>query len=215
MRSHGWGGDVPASDEEAVDRILGVVAATVDRAEPVRIADVARALGVTRQTVYRYFSNTDAMLTAMAMRSADGFLDQMASLVRGQRDPVAAVVEAMAFSLETLRADDHVRILLVGRGQSAGTTSLTTDTARAFGRSMFRRFEVDWAAWGYDEDALDELAEFTLRILFSFLLEDDSAPHHGPDLRRFLRRWVGPAIAYPRMAAATSSVAVGATVRTP
>ncbi|PRC44399.1 TetR family transcriptional regulator, partial [Mycobacterium sp. ITM-2017-0098] len=56
MRSHGWGGNTPASDEEAIDRILSAAEKIVaDRGSAMRIADVARELAVTRQTVYRYF----------------------------------------------------------------------------------------------------------------------------------------------------------------
>ena len=76
MRSHGWAGNTPASDEEAIERILDAADKIIDeRGSAMRIADVARALGVTRQTVYRYFPGTQALLVASAMRSADGFLD--------------------------------------------------------------------------------------------------------------------------------------------
>ena len=63
MRSHGWSGNAPASDEEAIDRILDVADAIIaERGSAVRIADVARTLGVTRQTVYRYFPGTEELL---------------------------------------------------------------------------------------------------------------------------------------------------------
>ena len=52
----GWSGDTPSSDEEAIARILDTAEVIVaERGSAVRIADVARSLGVTRQTVYRYF----------------------------------------------------------------------------------------------------------------------------------------------------------------
>ena len=84
MRSHGWAGNTPASDEEAIERILDAADKIIgERDAPMRIADVARTLGVTRQTVYRYFPGTEALALATAMRSADGFLDHLATHVKG------------------------------------------------------------------------------------------------------------------------------------
>ncbi|MGV0659890.1 TetR family transcriptional regulator, partial [Mycolicibacterium pulveris] len=53
MRSRGWAGATPASDEEAIARILDAVDEVVaEHGSAIRLADVARKLGVTRQTVY-------------------------------------------------------------------------------------------------------------------------------------------------------------------
>ena len=44
MRSHGWAGNTPASDEEAIERILDAAKQIIDeRGSAMRIADVARA----------------------------------------------------------------------------------------------------------------------------------------------------------------------------
>ena len=67
-----------------------------------KIADVARTLGVTRQTVYRYFPGTEALLMATAMRSADGFLSRLEKRARGYTDPVTALTEGIAFAIESL-----------------------------------------------------------------------------------------------------------------
>ncbi|MFE0749092.1 TetR/AcrR family transcriptional regulator [Gordonia sp. NPDC058843] len=201
MRSHGWSGNAPASDGEAIDRILDAAGAMI--AEPgstVRIADVARSLGVTRQTVYRYFPGTDALLISVAMRSADGFLDQLARHIQGLTDPLAAMVESMAFSVENLAGDERIRLLLSEPGRAGTTVSLTGETAIAFGRGMLRRFDVDWASHGFDDRDVDELAEFTLRLLHSYLVDRGPAPHDGAQLRRFLARWVGPALVRPHEA---------------
>ena len=54
VRSHGWSGNTPTSDEEAITRILDAADEIIaERGSAMRIADVARSLGVTRQTVYR------------------------------------------------------------------------------------------------------------------------------------------------------------------
>ncbi len=199
MRSHGWAGNTPASDEEAIERILDAADSIIsERGSAMRIADVARTLGVTRQTVYRYFSGTEALRVATAMRSADGFLGHLATHVRGIVDPVVAAVEGVAFAIEQLRADSQVEFVL----RQSERSGLMSDTAVTFGRSMLHRYDVDWKQQGFDEAGLDELAEFCLRVLHSFLADPGRPPRSGAELRRYLTRWIGPAIAYPQLARA-------------
>jgi AcrR family transcriptional regulator len=209
MRSHGWAGNTPASDEEAIERILDAANKIIDeRGSAMRIADVARALGVTRQTVYRYFPGTQALLVATAMRSADGFLDHLAAHLKGVTDPVVAVTEGVAFAIEQLASDHQVEFVLNRRHRGGQTASIVSDTALSLGRSMLHRFDIDWEQNGFDESGLDELNEFCLRVLHSFLADPGRPPRSGTDLRRYLTRWIGPAIAYPQMARAMDTLKV-------
>jgi AcrR family transcriptional regulator len=207
VRSHGWSGNTPATDEEAIDRILDAADEIIaERGSSVRIADVARTLGVTRQTVYRYFPGTEELLLTSAMRSAHGFLDQLADHINGLTEPAAALVEGVAFAVETLADDTQFANLLRGGSKSGSTVSLTSDTAKAFSRSMLHRLDVDWESQGYDEEALDELAELGLRTFHSMLVDPGQPARDGIALRRFLVRWLGPAIVFPRLAQAMDAL---------
>jgi AcrR family transcriptional regulator len=133
MRSRGWAGATPSSNEEAIARILDVVDEVLGEHESVlRLADVARRLGVTRQTAYHYFSNADALLIASAMRAVNGFIDQVVEHVRGLRDPVAAVVEIISFAVENLTGDPQLESLFTRRPDAEAAISLTSDTAITF-----------------------------------------------------------------------------------
>jgi AcrR family transcriptional regulator len=200
MRSRGWAGVTPTSDEEAISRILTAVDEEVaEHGSAIRLADVARRLGVTRQTVYRYFPNADALLIASSMRAVNGFIDQVANHVCGVKDPVTAIVESVSFGIENLVGDPQLENLLSRRDGGQAATSLASDTAIAFCLSVFRRFDVDWQLHGFDATALRELAEMTLRTVQSLLTDPGHEPREGRELRRFLTRWLGLAILYPRM----------------
>ncbi len=73
-------------------------------------------------------------------------------------------------------------------------------------RSHVRRYDIDWAHYGFDEAGLDELNEFCLRVLHSFLADPGRPARGGDDLRRYLTRWIGPAIAYPQMVRAMDAL---------
>ena len=200
MRSRGWAGATPASDEEAISRILSAVDEEIaEHGPPLRLADVARRLGVTRQTVYRYFPNADALIIASSMRAVDGFIDRVVAHVRGYNDPVTAIVESLSFGIEKLIGDPQLENLLTRRAEGEAVTSLTSDTAITFCLSVFGRLEVDWELHGFDTAALRELAEMTLRTAQSLLTDPGQQPRCGAELRHFIARWLGPAILYPRM----------------
>lgn len=195
MRTHGWSGSAPASDAEAVERILAAAGKAIDeRGADLSIADVARTLGVTRQTVYRYFPSTDALLVEAAVHAASGFLDRLADHVRGLTDPTEAVTEAIATALEWLPADKHIGLLVTPGHADVHSESVTSDVALQFANNMVRRFDVDWPGLGYTDTELDELAEYLLRIIQSFVVDPGRPPRTGEALRGFLRRWVGAAV---------------------
>jgi AcrR family transcriptional regulator len=195
VRTHGWSGSAPATDEEAIARILDAASKAIDeRGADFSIADVARTLGVTRQTVYRYFPSTDALLVAAAVHAASGFLDRLTAHLQGITDPAEAVAEAVATALEWLPKDKHLGLVIAPGRPNAHTEGVTSDVALDFADSMVRRFDVDWAGLGFTDADLDELAEHLLRIIQSFVIDPGRPPRQGDELRQYLRRWVGSAV---------------------
>lgn len=196
MRTHGWSGAKPADDEEAIARILDAARRRIDRAgTDFGISDVAKDVGVTRQTVYRYFPSTEALLIATSVAEVGPFLDSLAAHLRRIHDPAEAVVEGIAHTLERLPHERYLSLLLTPGKASTFSAGVTSDTAMTFGRAMVERFNVDWASAGIADDELDRLVEFMLRIFQSLVIDPGRPPHRGKELRAFLRRWVAPAIA--------------------
>ncbi|MGU3498896.1 TetR/AcrR family transcriptional regulator [Mycobacterium sp. C31M] len=195
-RRRGWGGDPPQTDDEAT---LRIVTAAVDLVSAtgaaISLADVANSLGIIRQTVYRYFPTSDALMHAVAMASVDAFLDRLAAQVRGIHDPAEAITEGTLFTLDEITRTPHLGILLSESYPHNRSEALTSQEARAIGMRMVDRFDVDWAAHGYDEDSLHELVEFTLRTMLSFFVAPNDTNRSPDQLRSFLRRWLGGAVA--------------------
>ena len=124
------------------------------------------------------------------MRPA-GFRIGWRHICEGITDPVDAVAEAVATTLEWLPEDKHLGLLLMHGRPHSHTESVTSDVAQDFARSMLRRFDVDWAGLGFTDADLDELAEYLLRVIQSFVIDPGRPPRRGDDLRDYLRRWVG------------------------
>ena len=177
-------------------RILGAARVCIDRAGAgTSLADVARQLGVTRQTVYRYFRTTDELLIATAVDAAGAFLDRVERHLSGfSGTPVEVAVEGVAFTLDELPAEPYVGLLFSSGRGSAFAGGFTSAPALSLGRGFIERFPVDWPALGFGDEDLDELVEHMLRLMQTFVIDPGTPPRTGPALRAYLMRWLAPAI---------------------
>lgn len=194
MRRHGWSGDMPVDDEDAVRRIVAAARSCIDESGGASVSAVSQALGVTRQTVYRYFPTQEALLAGAAMTAVEGFLDRLAADLGSITDPTEAVVEGIAYTVEQLPHDRYLGLVMQPGKASAFTAGVTSDVGIGFGRMILERFDIDWSTAGFADHKLDELVEFMLRILQSLILDPGRPQRTATALRVYLREWVAPAV---------------------
>ena len=199
MRSHGWGGRPPADAAEARSRILAATRARLTAAGTTSTSEIADILGVTRQTVYRYFPTTEDLLDAAAMDAvveleSDLVEHTVAHLADESGDAADAVVEVVAYVYENLR-DDPVLNRLIAPGRISKTIAgLTAPSSIALGDKLLSGFGIDWSTVGLAEDERLELVEHLLRLLQTFFLDPGDPERTSEELRAYLRRWVAPAL---------------------
>ena len=185
MRTHGWAGETPASDDEAIARIIAAARQRIDQCgKDFSISDVAKDVGVARPTIYRYFASTEALLFATSIAEAGPFLDHLADHLKDIHDPIEAVIEGIAHTLERLPHERYLSLLLTPGKASAFSAGVTSDTAMLFGRSLLERFHVDWSSVGITDDNMDGLVEFMLRIFQSLVIDPGRPPRKGEQLRK-------------------------------
>ncbi len=192
---------MPLDEAQARRRILTATreCLAVDGVKGAGLSDVARAVGVTRQTVYRYYTTTEELLNAAALDAVGDLLDQIAAhlqefLLRTGGDAGAAVVEVLAYVYEHLRDDPSLHRLLTPGRLSGAVKELTAPSSILIGQSLLTRFPVDWEAIGLDEIGQRELVEHLLRTLQSLVLDPGTPERSGVQLRAYLDRWVAPAL---------------------
>jgi TetR/AcrR family fatty acid metabolism transcriptional regulator len=69
----------------------------------VRMDDVARAAGVGKGTLYRYFASKDSLFTALVLDGMDQLRGELEAAVRAPGEPVAKLERVVRASLEHLR----------------------------------------------------------------------------------------------------------------
>jgi AcrR family transcriptional regulator len=198
MRSHGWNGEPPRDAAEARSRIMSATRSRLAEAGTTKTSEIAEILGVTRQTVYRYFPSTEELLNAAAMDAVTELESQLvahvAQVLADGGDAGDAVVEIVAYVYEHLRDDPALNRLIAPGRLSSTVAGLTAPTSIALGSSWLTRFPVDWAAMGLPGDQQRELVEHLLRTLQSLVLDPGTPERSGDELRRYLQRWVAPGV---------------------
>jgi AcrR family transcriptional regulator len=196
MRTHGWSGSAPASDEEAVARILAAASKAIDaHGADISIADVARTLGVTRQTVYRYFPSLADILRAVALAGVEEFAGRMERHLASFGSAAEAAVESVVFAVRTVPDEPYLGLLLQAGEADFFTDGVISPLAFAIGVRVLRNVPVDWAAVGVStDDDFRGLAEILMRLFISFLQYPSTTALTDDGLRALVRRWLGPAL---------------------
>jgi AcrR family transcriptional regulator len=196
MGRKGWAGSPPTDDTEARKRILDTALQLVDRrgAAQTTVSDIADTLGITRRTIYRYFAGTEELFTAVAEVALGGFVARVDQLV-ADMDVTSQLVEVVAHIIERLPHEPQLALLLANDRSNIFSRTMLTPYVVARCRTILHHARIDWNQLGFDDHTIDELVEFLLRIIQSMVIAPPDPPRSGADLRAYLHRWIGPALA--------------------
>lgn len=199
MGRKGWGGVPPADDDEARKRIIDAAIQIIERRSPTRLSlgDVADRVGISRPTLYRYFSGADTLLAAVAEVALAGWTARISELTADITDPAQVLVEAVAYQVEQLPGEPLLAMLIDSDRTGVISRQWIHPTAIERSRIMLEHGSVDWSAIGFDETALDDLVEFVLRIIQSMVSVPRDPPRTGVELRDYLHRHIAPIVSAP------------------
>ncbi len=137
-----------------------------------RMADIATAAGVSRQTLYDQFGSRDALAQALALRELDRFLAGTEQALDGEDDIVDAIEAAMRYVLQTAQDNPLVHSLITENGEEGLLPLLTTRAEPVLAASRERM--LAYYARRYPElDAEDAalVAEVGTRLSVSYILQ--------------------------------------------
>lgn len=191
--STAWG--APRTPSPSAQRILDAARRCIQRvgAADTSLSGIADEAGLNRRTVYRHFENLEEIFSAVGLLAAQDFQHRLDEATRGLEHPVDLVVESLAFAIEEVPRDPLLHVLVAsGRVQTYGQI-VFSPAVMDYCRQAVVEGKVDWAKWGYDDEALDDLVMVMQRMLQSFLVIPDTTVTSA-ELRAFLRRWLGPSL---------------------
>ncbi len=136
----------------------------------VTMADIARAAGVSRQTLYNEFGSRDEFAQVLLMREANHFLESVERAVSANlHDPAAAL--AAAFDVFLTAAAEHplIRTIVHGEGAEDLLALFTTQGKPIVESASERLTAVMLAGWPEVEPAGAQLlSECLVRLAISY-----------------------------------------------
>lgn len=140
--------------------------------DAVRMADIAAAVGVSRQTLYNEFGGKDGLAQALVLRETHSFLDGVDSALDTSQNLNAAVVAAVEFTL-TEAADNPLleAVLVSARGTHDLLPFLTTGSERVLVAARAKLADYVLEHWpDLDPADVDLVAESLVRLTVSHLV---------------------------------------------
>ncbi len=145
----------------------------------VRMADVAAAAGVSRQTLYNEFGTRDGLAGELALRELARFLDGDEAAMDGEDSPVEAARAATAYVLQRAAVDPLVRSMLTEHGDDGLLPLLTTRAEPVLLTARGRLCDYFTRRWPeLDEADAALVAEVTTRLAMSYVV----LPAEPPDV---------------------------------
>jgi AcrR family transcriptional regulator len=155
----------------------------------VTLSDVARAAGISRQTIYNEFGSRQGLAQGYALRLADRLIDTVrAALDAHVGDFSAALLDGFRRFFAESAADPLVISLLTGVAKPDLLQLITTDSAPIITRASARlaaAFDETWVTVS-DEDA-GILSRAIVRLCLSYVSMPPEADHDvAADLARLM-----------------------------
>ncbi len=155
---------------------------------------MANELGVTRQTVYRYYANLGELLSAVAQAGLADFVERLEQHLSTCATPADAAIESVVYVARAIPNERHIGALFQAGETDIFSRGVTSSMALEIGAGILRRIPVDWSEVGVEDDELEGLAEVLMRLFVSFLQYPVEPPRSEDELRALVRRWLGPAL---------------------
>jgi AcrR family transcriptional regulator len=160
-----------------------------------RMADVAAAAGVSRQTLYNELGTRDALAQAVSVRETERFLTAVEAAITeaDERGPVAAVAAAVTVALQ-LAADNPLTKAALTDDAAGLLPYLTTraEPVIAAARARIHDYLLGHFA-GLAPREVDHVAEAVVRLTVSYLVvpsdaADATAEAVGRDVAHLVER---------------------------
>ena len=196
MGHHGWQGNPPRTEDEARQRIIAATTSCVERLGSTKttVSEVAAELGVTRQTVYRYYPSHAELLAAVAQAGLDDFVERMVTHLSTFDTPADVAIESIVYAVQAIPEEPNIGLLFQAGETETFSRGVISSMALSVGADILRRIPVDWSDIGVEDKELEGLAEILMRLFDSFLQYPGDPPKSADEVRALARRWLGPAL---------------------
>jgi len=188
-----WSGDLPTDSDDARQRILEAAVRCVTRVgvERTSTALIAREAGVSRPTLYAYFSNREEIVVQAAEQAVLAIIERLQDHCRTFESPADRVVEALMFAVEHIRTEPAMAVYYEPGNVRLGP--LGADEIYFATRALEPAAEVS----KHLKKSMPDATELFARQMISMLTRGPVSPRTPLEDRAYLRRWLPAALGIP------------------
>lgn len=177
---------------ETRQRVIDAAIACVKQwgVEKTSLLDIARQAGVTRPTVYRYFTSREDVLSAAMLQSAAEMAGRLIEAIEAAHDPAERFVAAILFLLDDVPKQPGLSLMTWS--SLAGFVSedaLINAEGFALAETLMKQI---LAGVEMAEDQWVELTEAVVRMLLSLLSMTGPVTRDAQQMRAFVMRRILP-----------------------
>jgi AcrR family transcriptional regulator len=169
---------VQGRSSQRIDLILDTAAALIDESGYGALTPtlIARRAGMSGPAIYRYFSDTDAVVRALAMRNLERFLTAAATEVAQQEDWQDALGGFVDVYVGLMRNEPGFRWLGLGDGVDRHLLSGTERNTRVVGRAAGEFMTARYDTWDRPDFAkhVDVIVELIVALVDRAFDENDA-----------------------------------------
>ncbi|MFE6814788.1 TetR family transcriptional regulator [Streptomyces sp. NPDC057677] len=166
--------------EQVLDAAHRLVAA--DGWGGLRMTSIARAAGISRQTLYNEFGSKEAIGKALVQRELEGFLLGIQGELDAHRGELeAAAAAGVGYTLQQAVDNPLVKgVLLADRGEDDLLAYLTTRPEPVFGTAMAMLDAYAVEAWpDVDDESRGLAVETIVRLTVSHIVQPVASPEES------------------------------------
>lgn len=186
-------------DKPVRERLLDSAEGCLEQFGPQKTSmeDVARAAGMSRATVYRYFENRDALLLGVASREAAKLANEAIGYLQRFSTISDWLVEGLLFTLRELPNRPVFASLVTSLdSRSSGSLLLGSTGLIQIGVNVLGPMFANAKEQGLLRDDVDPemLVEWLLRMLWTYLNAPSQVATDEEGMRRLFRMMLIPAV---------------------
>jgi AcrR family transcriptional regulator len=181
------------------ERLLDAAEGCLEQFGPQKTSmeDVARAAGMSRATVYRYFENRDALLLGVASRQASSLASDAINYLAQFNTISDWLVEGLLFTLRELPSRPVFASLVTSLdSRASGNLFLGSTGLVQIGVNVLRPMFANAKEQGLLRDDVDPemLVEWLLRVLWTYLNAPSQVATDEEGMRKLFRMMLIPAV---------------------
>ena len=189
-----WAGNRPDNDLDAENRICAAAFNCFNRlgVQKTSMSDIAREAGITRPTLYKYFSNKNDLLFTAVDKEAYRFAESVVEHARGFKTIEARIIETIVYVVQEFPRSPNLSLVLQdGMGEILRARAFSDEATQVFSEMTAEpliEIRPELAKNGV------EITEIMSRFAISMILFPGRYSADPKGLRKLIKRRILPGL---------------------